>query len=93
MSELDWKNHSKYGDFIYSTNGDNDLYINLFIPSVLNWRAEGAQVTMNTDFPNSGSVAVDLKLKRSRKFAVNIRYPYWAKNGCDVFINGEKQIV
>lgn len=87
------ENHSKYGDFIYSTNGDNDLYINLFIPSVLNWRAEGAQVTMNTDFPNSGSVAVDLKLKRSRKFAVNIRYPYWAKNGCDVFINGEKQIV
>lgn len=87
------ENHSKYGEFIFCTNNEHDLYINLFIPSVLNWKDENVHVTMNTAFPDSSLVFVDFRMKRSSNFIVNIRYPHWAKNGCEVYINGEKLIM
>ena len=33
------ENHAKYGDTIYFHN-DNSLFVNLFIPSTLNWSAD-----------------------------------------------------
>ncbi|MFV0467370.1 MAG: beta-L-arabinofuranosidase domain-containing protein, partial [Dysgonomonas sp.] len=32
------ENHSRYGEFIYHSDAKDNLYVNLFIPSVLTWK-------------------------------------------------------
>ncbi|PWK71470.1 hypothetical protein LX99_04494 [Mucilaginibacter oryzae] len=81
------ENHGKYGELIYSHKGD-DLYVNLFIPSVLNWKEKGFEVTQQTKFPDAGSTSLSLKLSRPGKFAIYIRKPGWlSSDGFNVTIN------
>ena len=37
------ENHTKYGELIYS-HSENDVFVNLFIPSELNWKEKGIQL-------------------------------------------------
>ena len=39
------ENHSKYTEDIYFEGADGSLYINLFIPSVLNWKSRKTTIT------------------------------------------------
>ncbi|RYZ47815.1 MAG: glycosyl hydrolase, partial [Chitinophagaceae bacterium] len=41
------ENHGKYGEMIYAHN-NKDLFINLFIPSVLNWKENGLVLKQET---------------------------------------------
>ena len=41
------ENHGKYGEFIYSHEGDN-LYVNLFVASRLDWKEKGITLTQET---------------------------------------------
>ena len=45
------ENHTKYGEFIYAHQQDT-LYVNLFIPSQLNWKEQGVTLTQETLFPD-----------------------------------------
>ncbi len=74
------ENHGKYGEMIYSHRG-TDLYINLFIPSVLNWKEKGIVLTQRTKFPEAENTALSLKLSQPGKFAIYIRKPEWLKFG------------
>lgn len=74
------ENHGKYGELIYSHRG-SDLYINLFIPSMLNWKEKGIEVTQRTRFPEAENTALSLKLSRPGKFAIYIRKPKWLRSG------------
>jgi DUF1680 family protein len=81
------ENHGKYGEMIYSHKGA-DLYVNLFIPSVLHWKEKGIEVTQHTRFPEAENTALLLKLNRPGKFAIYIRKPEWLKSrGFSVTIN------
>ena len=44
-----FENHAKYGEAIYYHN-DKGIYVNLFIPSVVNWREKGLTLRQETDF-------------------------------------------
>ena len=44
------ENHGKYGEMIYAHDA-TDLYVNLFIPSTLEWKEKGLKLTKNTKFP------------------------------------------
>lgn len=46
------ENHGKYGQFIYTHSSDS-LWVNLFIPSVLDWKEQGIKLTQNTVFPKT----------------------------------------
>lgn len=82
------ENHGKYGELIYSHKGE-DLYINLFVPSVLNWKAHGITVTQRTRFPEAENTVLSLKVRDQRKFAIYIRKPGWLKpGGFSVTVNG-----
>jgi DUF1680 family protein len=83
------ENHAKYGELIYS-HSDNDLFVNLFIPSTLKWVEKGVEVEQNTKFPFENSSDLVLKLKKSKTFSMNIRYPKWAEN-FEILINGKAQ--
>jgi len=86
------ENHAKYGDSIYF-HDDKSLYVNLFIPSELNWADKGLKVRMETKLPSEDSVSITLTAKKPTKLDLNIRVPYWATNGVTVKINGKAQNV
>jgi DUF1680 family protein len=81
------ESHAKYGEFIYAYEGDA-LYVNLFIPSTLNWREKNVQLTQSTRFPDADSTRITIH--SARQFALKIRYPQWVAAGrMQVRVNGK----
>jgi len=88
-----FENHAKYGEAIYYHDGEDELYVNLFIPSILDWKEQNVRLTQQTKYPFSDQTVIKLNMKHSREFKVKLRYPFWAKNGVAVTINGEPYAV
>jgi hypothetical protein len=74
------ENHGKYGELIY-THDKQNLYVNLFIPSTLNWKEKGITLTQNTKFPFEEQSSITLTLKKTQQFAIKFRYPSWVEDG------------
>jgi DUF1680 family protein len=83
------ENHSKYGELIYS-HTENDVFVNLFIPSTLDWKEKDIYIEQSSKFPYQNSTDLVLKLKKSEAFSMNIRCPEWAEN-FEISINGKIQ--
>ncbi|USX17342.1 glycoside hydrolase family 127 protein [Oxalobacteraceae bacterium OTU3CAMAD1] len=82
------ESHAKYGEFIYAHRGDN-LYVNLFIPSTLNWREQGVSLRQSNRFPDEGSSTITVK--GNKTFTLKIRYPEWVAPGAlRVSVNGKQ---
>ena len=83
------ENHGKYGQFIYTHTGDS-LFVNLFVPSRLNWKEKGVTITQTTDFPESGTsrLTVSLSNGKSARFDMLVRYPGWCRD-MSVKVNGK----
>jgi uncharacterized protein len=86
------ENHAKYPDTIYF-HDDQSLYVNLFIPSELNWKEKKLQVRQETQFPEADSTKLTFKSDAPVKLAVRIRYPSWAQSGITITVNGKRQNV
>lgn len=86
------ENHSKYGDTIYYHN-ESALWVNLFIPSQLDWKEKGVTVRQETGFPQDDTTTITLSGKQPQKFAMKIRVPYWATKGVQVRVNGKAENV
>ena len=84
------ENHARYGEMIYG-HKDKNLYVNLFIPSTLDW--DGTVIEQQTAFPEEeGTTLVISPKKDKQKFAVYVRMPEWAdKNQVRLTVNGEAQ--
>ncbi len=85
------ENHAKYGELIYSHSSE-DIFVNLFIPSVLNWKDKGVQLIQKTDFPYKNETEIVLSLKKEKTFTLSIRRPEWAES-FEIFVNGEIQAI
>jgi DUF1680 family protein len=83
------ENHSKYTEAIYNETSGGDLYVNLFIPSELNWKTRSATVKLETGFPYDNKINLSFGLKKSQTYSLLIRQPEWAKGGIAVMINGK----
>ncbi len=84
------ENHSKYTENIYYQGKDGSLYVNLFIPSQLNWKGKGITVKQLTAYPESDKTVLRIQAKIPRTFALRIRHPWWASKGVGVQVNGKK---
>jgi hypothetical protein len=82
------ENWAKLGDSIYFHN-DNALYVNLFIPSTVQWPEKGLTLEQQTAFPRNDTTTCVTHLEKPAAVAVNMRIPYWATNGVEVRINGD----
>ena len=78
-----FESHAKYQSSIYFHN-EKDLYINLFIPSELNW--DGTIIRQETAFPESNKTTITITNNRE-PLTLNLRYPYWATY---MKVNGKK---
>lgn len=82
------ENHVKYGSFIYSKGSDGSLFVNLFIPSELNWEEGGIRLEQKTDLPSSNTTTFLLSCKKSTKKVIRIRHPQWASS-MEIRVNGK----
>jgi len=73
------ENHSKYNQFIY-THTKDELYLNLFIASELNWKQKGIKLRQETQFPNEEQTKLTIT-EGTADFILMIRYPGWVKKG------------
>ncbi len=84
------ENHARYGEMIYG-HKDKNLYVNLFIPSTLDWN--GTMIEQQTAFPEEeGTTLVVSPEKGKKAFAMHVRIPEWAdKSSVRLSVNGEPQ--
>ncbi|MCI7015944.1 MAG: glycoside hydrolase family 127 protein [Prevotella sp.] len=88
------ENHARYGEMIYAHKGNDQLYVNLFIPSTLEWG--DINIEQSTSFPDEEgtSVIVTSKKGKTKKFTLNIRVPEWVNEGeLSLTINGKAEKV
>ncbi|HEX9514002.1 MAG TPA: beta-L-arabinofuranosidase domain-containing protein [Puia sp.] len=86
------ENHVKYGENIYYRGKDNSLYVNLFIPSVLNWKERGLTIRQETNIPASDNATFTITTAKASRFPIRIRKPHWA-GSVQVKVNGASQSV
>ncbi|PKS12433.1 hypothetical protein jhhlp_000639 [Lomentospora prolificans] len=78
--------NSKLMDSIYFKDEEN-LYVNLFIPSTLDWTEKGVRVQQVTEFPAGESSK--LMINGDAEFTLRIRIPSWASDA-KISINCEE---
>ena len=86
------ENHSKYGELIYTHDVDN-LWVNLFISSTLQWPEKGVSVDLQTHFPDQNAVAIAISRTKpgiSDPWTLNIRQPSWLDSPLQISVNGER---
>lgn len=83
-----FENHAKYGEAIYYHN-DKGIYVNLFIPSEVNWEEKEMIIRQETAFPAEETTALTIHTKKPVETTVYLRYPSWSKK-VTVKVNGKR---
>jgi uncharacterized protein len=78
---------AKFADSIYF-HDDHGVFVNLFIPSELDWTEKGVRIRQETKFPGQEGTALTVRTSKPVPLALNIRVPYWATKGGTVKLNG-----
>lgn len=73
------ENHARYGEMIYGHKGNN-LYVNLFIPSVLNWKEKAIKIEQQNKFPEEEATTIIVTPTKPMSFTVHLRAPEWVKS-------------
>jgi DUF1680 family protein len=81
------ENHAKYGDSIYF-HDERTLVVNLFIASVLDWRAKGLRIRQATAFPDDATTRLAVQAVRPTRLTMRIRHPAWCRQAT-VTVNGQ----
>ncbi|MEX2604909.1 MAG: glycoside hydrolase family 127 protein, partial [Gracilimonas sp.] len=82
------ENHTKYGKNIYM-HTQNELYVNLFIASELNWDDMGIKLIQKTNFPQSPNSSLTIETDKPKEFTLKIRRPLWVDNSFYVVVNSD----
>ena len=73
---------------IYFYNNDN-LWVNLYILSSVNWKSKGITLSQSSGFPDSSVVKFNITAKKSTPFALKLFIPSWAGTQTHVLVNGK----
>jgi len=83
---------TKLQNSIYFKSVDSKaLYVNLYLPSTLDWPEKNITVTQKTAFPKEDYTV--LTINGNAKFEMNVRVPHWATKGFWVKVNGKEEKV
>ena len=86
-----FESHAKYGEAIYYHN-DKGIYVNLFIPSEVNWKEKGLVLRQETAFPSEETTRFKVSVEQPLLTTVYLRYPSWSGK-VTVKVNGKQQSV
>jgi DUF1680 family protein len=79
--------YSKLSDSIY-WHDSQGVYVNLFIPSELNWEEKGFGLRQQTNFPESETVLLRVTSAGSEDIPIRLRIPGWLQSSPTVRVNG-----
>jgi DUF1680 family protein len=79
---------AKFADTIYSRDA-HGLYVNLFIPSVVNWGDAGMTIRQSTDFPNEPRTRITVTSGQAT-MAIRVRIPSWVAGRAQAWLNGAR---
>ena len=83
------ENHGRHGRMIYALAG-NDLFVNLFVASTVEWRDHGVRLLQETRFPDEPRTSLVLTLAARRRFTLRVRHHGWVEKGAfHIRVNGE----
>ncbi|MEO6550480.1 MAG: beta-L-arabinofuranosidase domain-containing protein [Ferruginibacter sp.] len=71
---------------------DATLWVNLYVPSKLNWAEKGIDLEQSGNFPKDSNIEFTLSAKKRSAFTLKLLVPSWAHKA-DVYINNQKQTV
>jgi uncharacterized protein len=79
-----------YGLNVYFQNSDG-IYVNLFTPSQVTWKAKGAPVTLTqtTEYPLIGSTELRVETPEAQEFTIFVRVPGWLGSPAKILVNGK----
>jgi len=83
------ENHVRYTDAIYLSN-DDKIWVNMYIPSFVNWDAAGVRITQEGVWPAQQSriTVSQLAGQTAKTFDMALRVPEWASKDFDIKLNG-----
>jgi DUF1680 family protein len=79
---------SKLNDSIYWRDADG-LFVNLFIPSELDWMEKGFQLRQDTRFPDTPSTRLTVRAAPSGVMEIRLRIPGWLDSAPAVKLNNK----
>ncbi len=82
------ESHALHSDGIYYESGER-LWVNIYAPSIADWKAQDAKLTMSTTFPEGETASLKLTLDKPKTLTLALRRPAWAGEGFTVKINGK----
>lgn len=83
------ENHSKYAESIYAEGKDGSLFVNLFIPSQLNWKEKKVRIDQLNFVPETNQIKLKITTKIPTLFTLKIRKPVWCKSSPVIYVNGK----
>lgn len=83
------ENHTKHADSVYFHSGKSTLYVTQFIPTELDWKANGVKIRQTTKYPSQGEVALTIEQANGKTFEINVRHPGWATGDMVLTVNGK----
>ncbi|HSO86506.1 MAG TPA: beta-L-arabinofuranosidase domain-containing protein [Draconibacterium sp.] len=66
----------------------SSLWVNLFIPSIVNWKEKGIALEQTTNFPEEPKVRFTISAEQPINFALKLLIPSWANAQTRVLVNG-----
>lgn len=76
---------------IYYHN-DSALWVNLYIPSQINWDEKNLVLKQIGNFPSDSSVEFTVSVKKKTDVILNLFIPSWAHKS-EIYVNDEKQAI
>ncbi|UKE49514.1 glycoside hydrolase family 127 protein [Xanthomonas translucens] len=83
--------HAQFGDSIYWQDAAS-LYVNLYIPSTLDWPERDLALELDSGVPDNGKVRLQLRRAGARTpRRLLLRLPAWCQGGYTLRLNGKAQ--
>jgi DUF1680 family protein len=79
--------YSKLADSIYWHDAAG-LYVNLFMPSELDWKEKGLKVRQETKYPDEPRTSLAITAAHPVEMALRVRVPAWLRSAPTVKLNG-----
>ena len=72
-----FENPMRFTESIYWKGEEDTVYVNLFIPSTLNWKEKGLVLRQETDFPRGDKSTLIIEQAPKEKITIIVRVPSW----------------
>lgn len=86
------ENTARFNEAIYFHRAD-ELWVNLFIASTLDWSEKGIKLRLETSYPENGIIRLAVEAAAPVQATINFRIPGWVQGEVEARINDKPESV